>query len=134
MIINLNEIRKAINLIEKNIDLVEWEDMTNKGNPCYDPFDLTEDERAKEILIKAAVELIISRNSDTHAFFSSKIAAILGNKWITYPWLIQALSRLLSGIDSYQELSDMINIVRTVKEAMKKRGLTQINTIEEAFA
>lgn len=114
-------------------ECVAWEDYGPKGNPCWDPYDyasIAEEEEAAYTL--AAVELEMGKYGNRHKDLARKVAKQTGNKWVTYPWLRDAVSRLLAG-STYNELLSMAKLSRAVKDGMKKRGLTSIDQLQTLF-
>ena len=115
-------------------DCIAWEDFGPKGNPCYDPYDFAsaaEEEEAAYTL--AAVQLEMGKYSKRHKDLAKKVAKQTGNDYVTYPWLRDAVSRLLAG-STYDELLSMSRLTRAVKAGMQKKGLTEIRSIEDALS
>lgn len=60
------------------------------------------------------------------------LAQVTGSTWVTYDWTIKSISRAIA-FCNFKELYDMIILSRVVRMEMAKRGLTQINSLSEAF-
>lgn len=115
-------------------DCIVWEDYGSAGSPCYDPYDFistSEEEEAAYTL--AAVQLEMRKNSSRHTTLAKKVAKQTGNDYVTYPWLRDAVSRLLAG-STYDELLSMSRLSRAVKAGMQIKGLTEIHSIEDALS
>lgn len=117
-----------------NTEFIAWEDYSDNGNACYDPlkFD-SEDEKQIDALWLAAVRTAMPYGSDAHKLLMPEVAKILGNNWVTYDWLTKACGRVFNGC-SFDELKGMVELSRTVKEGMKRKGLSMISSISEALA
>ena len=103
-------------------ECIAWKDFGPEGTPCYDPTEFTsayEEEEAAYTL--ATVEL------------AKKVAVQTGNKYVTFPWLRDAVSRLLAD-STYEELMSMTRLSRAVKAGMKAKGLNEIHSIEEILS
>ena len=93
---NKVEVKRAIDLLLEHSDKIAWLDFGDKGNPCYNPYDFeTEKERIKEAYSFAAVKIQIPKGSELHRKFGESIAQNIGCKYVTYDWLIKALSRII---------------------------------------
>lgn len=115
-------------------DCIAWEDFGPKGNPCWKPYhyaSVAEEEEAAYTL--AAVELEMGKYSKRHKDLAKKVAKQTGNEYVTYPWLRDAVSRLLAGT-TYDELLSMSRLSMAVKAGMQAKGLKKINSIEEALS
>ncbi len=115
-------------------DCIAWEDYGPEGNPCFDPYDFasdTEEEEAAYTL--AAVELEMGKYSRRHKDLAKKVAKQTGNEYVTYPWLRDAVGRLLAGT-TYDELLSMSRLSMAVKAGMQAKGLKEIHSIEEALS
>lgn len=113
------EVRQAIeNILLPYADCIAWEDMGDNGNPCYDPYHFDspgeQQEAAKTV---AAVLLAAPKGSRLHLSLAQKIAEILGNKYITYPWFVKAVSRVLAG-NTYSQLLSMARLSRLVRSGI----------------
>jgi hypothetical protein len=115
-------------------DCVAWGDYGPKGNLCWNPYDyesVAEEEEAAYTL--AAVELEMGKYSKRHKDLAKKVAKQTGNEYVTYPWLRDAVSRLLAGT-TYEELLLMSRLSMAVKVGMQAKGLKEIHSIEEALS
>lgn len=93
----VDDARKAIQMIIPYCDCLAWEDFSDRGNPCYNPLLFENETDIKEdALWHAAVKAAMPHGSDMHSVLASKVATVLNNKWVTYDWLIKALSRVIN--------------------------------------
>lgn len=109
------------------VECFSWGDFGSSGNPCYDPNDFptpAEEEEAAYTL--AAVQLEMEKYGTRHTDLAKKVAAQTKNQYVTYPWLRDAVARLLSSTN-YEKLWSMVVLSRKVRWGMKIKGLTQIN-------
>ncbi|MDA8227042.1 MAG: hypothetical protein M0T74_04955 [Desulfitobacterium hafniense] len=128
------EVRRAIQQLLTHYDCVSWLDFGDRGNPCYAFYNFdTEEERIEDAYALAAVKIVMPKGSVLHLTLSRSVAQEIGCKYVTYDWLIKALSRIV-GSSSYKELSDMVHLSVAVKAGMKQRGLTTISNVAEVFA
>lgn len=129
---SLSEVCKAINsVIIPYCDCIAWSDFSDKGNPCFDPYEF--DSKAEEIeadLTHAFVMLAIPKGGDIHLKLAKEIANLLGNKYITYDWMIKATARVLSRTTA-EELLSMAILSREIKDKMKAKGISQIDSVQE---
>lgn len=90
--------KEGIQELTAHAGSVAWEDFGDAGNPCYDPcrFD-TEKEREMDALTLAAVKVELQKGSKLHHKLAGLVAAALGNKYVSYDWLIKAVTRILNG-------------------------------------
>lgn len=115
-------------------DCIAWEDYGPEGNPCFDPYDFASDAEEEEAAYTlAAVELEMRKYGKRHKDLAKKVAKQTGNNYVTYPWLRDAVSRLLAGT-TYDELFSMSRLARAVKAGMQAKGLKEIHSIEEALS
>ncbi len=114
------EIRACIRgVLIPYFDCIAWEDFSDAGNSCYDPYAFASKEEEEEtVLTLAAVLLEMPKYSRIHAELARKVADMLGNKWVTYPWLVKAVSRIIAGA-TYPELLSMAMRSRKVRDGMK---------------
>ena len=132
--VNRTDVAKTIdNILIPYADCIGWAYFGSAGGPCYDPYDFdsaAEEEEAAYTL--AAVQLELMKNSARHIALAKKVAEQTGNNYVTYPWLRDAVSRLLAG-NTYDELLAMSKLSRAVRTGMQAKGLTEIRSIEEAL-
>ncbi len=115
-------------------DCICWEDYGSAGSPCYNPnyfSSAAEEEEAACTL--AAVQLEMGKYGKRHKELAKKVAKQTGNKYVTYPWLRDAVSRLLA-CTKYDALLSMSRLSRAVKAGMQAKGLTEIHSIDEALS
>ncbi len=115
------------------VECLAWEDFGSSGNPCYDPNDFSspaEEEEAAYTL--AAVQLEMEKYGSRHTDLAEKVAEQTGDQYVTYPWLRDAVSRILSGT-TYDDLLSMVKLSRAVKDGMKAKGLSKINSINDVL-
>lgn len=115
-------------------DCIAWEDYGSAGSPCYDPYDFSstaEEEEAAYTL--AAVQLEMRKNNSRHTVLAEKVAKQTGNDYVTYPWLRDAVTRLLAG-STYDELLSMSRLSKAVKAGMQTKGLTEIHSIADVLS
>jgi hypothetical protein len=130
---NINEVNKALDLINKHPENIAWQDFTDNGNPCYNPYSVSSDEMNEEADSRAAVLKAMPKNSLIHLSISQAVARLLGTKWVTYDWLSKIIGRIIAPAESYHEFEKVIALSVAVQQGMRERGLTTINSIEEAF-
>ncbi len=128
-------VRKAIEeILIPYADCIAWKDLGSAGSPCYDPYDFSSAAEEEEaVYTLAAVELELKKNSKRHTDLAKEVAKYTGNNYVTYPWLRDAVSRLLAG-STYDELLKMSKLSRLVRSGMKTRGLKEIHSIAEALS
>ena len=127
----ITEVTRAIkNILIPYSDSVDWKSFGSKGNPCFDPYDLTPTETIQSALTLAAVAM--PKGGNLHKTLAKDVAAVTGNAYVTYPWLQHAVSRILT-FTTYKDLLCMCVNLHTVRERMKEKGLTKIASIEEAL-
>mgnify|MGYP004453098027 CR=1 FL=1 len=129
------EVAKTIDeILIPYVDCIAWKDFGAAGSPCYDPNDFSssgEEEEAAYTL--AAVQLEMEKYGTRHTNLAAKVAEQTGDKYVTYPWLRDAVSRILSGT-TYDELLPMFQLSRAVKAGMQAKGLKEIHSIAEALS
>lgn len=117
---NRSEVGRIIdNILIPYADCVEWLDFGPNGNPCYDPsyFSSTAEEEEAAYTL-AAVQLEMPKNSERrHKRLAEKVAVQTGNRYVTYPWLRDAVSRLLAGC-TYNDLLSMCKLSRIFRTGM----------------
>lgn len=129
----ITEVTRAIkNILIPYSDSVDWKSFGSKGNPCFDPYDLTPTETIESALTLAAVTLAMPKGGNLHKTLAKDVAAVTGNAYVTYPWLQHAVSRILT-FTTYKDLLCMCVNLHTVRKRMKEKGLTKIASIEEAL-
>lgn len=131
---SISEVYKSIvYILVPYCDCIAWSDFSDKGNACYSPYIFaTKEEEYEAAFTHAAVMLAIPKNGSTHKTLAEKIAEQLGNKYVTYDWLIKAVGRLLART-SFKELYFMAILSKKIKNEMKEKGIKQITSINEAL-
>ena len=115
-------------------DCFAWPDFGAAGNPCYDPYDWdSPEEEEEEAYTLAAVQLVMKKNGVRHNKLAKAVAKSTSNDYVTYPYLRDAVSRILSPTN-YDELLWQVKLSQVIKDAMKAKGLTEIHSISEAFS
>lgn len=131
---NRTEVAKAIDeILIPYVDHFAWKDFGAAGSPCYDPNDFSspaEEEEAAYTL--AAVQLEMEKYGSRHTDLAEKVAEQTGDQYVTYPWLRDSVSRILSGT-TYDDLLSMVKLSRAVKDGMKAKGLSKINSINDVL-
>lgn len=98
---------RKIKLIYQYYNCIAWEDLSDRGNPCYKPTQFSSPQaRAYDALWLAAVRAAMGYGSVLHRQLSTAVAQELGVAWVTYDWLAKALGRLCDS--SYDELQEML--------------------------
>ncbi len=129
----ISEVKKVLELINEYPENIAWKDFTDKGNSCYKPYRASSEEINEEVDSRAAVLKVMTKNSSLHLDISKAVARILGVKWVTYDWLSKVIGRVISSVESYHEFDKAITLSVAVKQRMREKGLTTINSIEEVF-
>lgn len=129
------EVAKTIDeILISYADCIAWKDFGAAGSPCYDPNAFLSPAKEEEAAYTlAAVQLEMKKYGTRHKLLAKKVAAQTGNKYVTYPWLRDAVSRLLSDT-TYDELLSMAQLSRAVKAGIQAKGLKEVNSIAEALS
>lgn len=115
-----NEMGKKVQIVIEHTDAFAWEDFGGEGNACWNPHSFNNiNERKEDALALATAKVVIPYDGQEHRIFSERIAKQLGNEFVTYPWLIQAVAYVLCGV-SIKQLEDMISISNRVRAEKKK--------------
>lgn len=132
---SLSETKRAITeVLIPYADCFAWKDFGDRGNPCYDPYKLADSQEAYNSAVSEMyVALAMPKGSPEHIQLGSRIASLLDCKYVTYDWLRKVVGRALSSTD-YNELKEMTALSIAVRRGMKQKGLTTIDSIEEALS
>ncbi len=132
---NKDDVSKTIDdVLIPYADCICWEDYGSAGSPCYDPNDYSSDAEEEEAACTlAAVQLELKKHSKRHTTLAKEVAKQTGNTFVTYPWLRDAVSRLLAGT-TYDELISMAKLSRAVRAGMKAKDLKEIHSLDEALS
>jgi hypothetical protein len=118
-----DEVRKMVQMLIPNLNAFGWKDFGEGGNACWNPHVFAnEQERQEDALMLAATKYVIPYNSHEHILLSAGIAAEIGCRYCTYPWLIQAIAYALEDLD-YDKLKEMITVTNAVQSEMKRMGI-----------
>ena len=98
---NKTEIIDSLALISKYPENIDWR---------YDPCNVSPREWNEEVDCRAAVLKAMPKHSNMHLRLSKRVADILGNQWITYPWLCRALGKIIATTESYNDLETITNL------------------------
>ena len=122
------EVGRAIDkILIPYADCFAGEELGAAGSSCYDPNDFASAvEKVEAACTLAAVQLEMEKYGTRHTDLAKKVAAQTKNQYVTYPWLRDAVARLLSSTN-YEKLWSMVVLSRKVRWGMKIKGLTQIN-------
>jgi len=126
------EVEQAIPLIINDIDCFNLVDFKDRGSPCIDWFNLSQQETHELAITKAYVEICMPKNLQLHRSMSKALSKATGSKWVTYDWTVKTVGRILA-FSTLEEFSKMLVLSKAVRAGMKQRGLTDIHNIEEAF-
>ena len=128
------EIAKALdNILLPYAQCISWKHFGAAGSPCYDPNDFASSaEREEAASPLAAVQLKRKKKGARHTKLAKKVATQTGDEYVTYPWLRDAVSRILTAT-TYDDLLSMAKLSRAVKDGMKAKGLTEVHSIHEAL-
>lgn len=126
---DLHEIEEAISLLMDYPNCIAWQDFSDKGNTCCGKYQ----DGSIEAKNLGTVKLLIPKYSSIHVNLNESVSNLIGANWVTYDWLIKVVSRIVS-VSSLSNFKQMLGLSILVKDGMKKRGLTEIQYIEEAFA
>ncbi|WP_353892909.1 hypothetical protein PRVXH_002299 [Proteinivorax hydrogeniformans] len=130
---DITEIGKTIILLSSYPENIGWLDFGDSGNACTGSFKLEDEEEILEdALAVAAVKCAMPKGSKLHNKLGSEVASIVGCNWVTYDWLIKIVGRIVA-FTTLDEFRNMLNLSIAVKQGMKERGLSMINSIDEAF-
>ncbi len=133
-LISVIEIKKCIEeILIPYAGLFAWNEFGDRGNSCYNPyiFDNPQEE-VDAVLTRTAVLLAMPKGSHVHITLARVVAKAVDSAWVTYDWLAKIVARLLSGT-SYNDLKKMVTIASAVQNGMKRKGLKEIHSIEEAL-
>lgn len=130
---NLEETKKAIQLIIPHTDCIAWTDFSDKGNSCTGRLDILTDSNdiAQNALSFSNVKQAMPKQSDLHFKLSPKVASEIGANWVTYDWLSKVLGRILE--EDYTTFINMFNFSTFVRRKMKEKGLAEISSLEDLF-
>ncbi len=122
----MNNLAEVIFCIEKilipHTECIAWEDFSDRGNPCYNPYDFkNKQEEMEAAFTEMLVALAMPKYSYNHIALSQRVAYLLGNKWVSYDWLKKAVGRVLFGTN-YRELAQMTALSCVIREKMRKKG------------
>ncbi len=133
-LISVIEVKKCIEeILIPYACLFTWSDFGDRGNSCYNPyvFDNPQEE-IDAVLTRAAVLLAMPKGSLAHITLARLVANSVESAWVTYDYLAKIVARILSGT-SYNELKTVVKIALAVQNGMKRKGLKEIHSIEEAL-
>ena len=130
--IDIKEVQKALLLLPNNIECFAWDDFKDSGSPCVDWFNLSSTEQRDYLITKTNVEMIMHKNSALFRSMEHSLAQVTGSTWVTYDWTIKTIARAIA-FCNFKEFYEMITLSRVVRMGMAKRGLTEINSLSEAF-
>ena len=124
-------IRKSkigIRLLCRHHAAVAWSELGDRGNPCVDWYSFeTEEDRIQDALMLAATKVALPKGSDTHIYLSQLVASDVQAHFVTYDWLVKAVSRLL-GSAELPELSRNLRLCEKIKANMKSQGISCLTT------
>ena len=119
----------GVRILCRHHTAVAWSELGDHGNPCVDWYRFeTEEERIQDALMLAATKVALPKGSDTHIKLSKLVASDLQAYFVTYDWLVKAVSRLLGGGGELTELSGNLRLCEKIKSNMKAQGISQLNT------
>ena len=131
---SLSEVCEAINnVIIPYCDCIAWSDFSDTGSCCFNPYKFeSKEEEIEADFTHAFVMLAIPKGGDIHLTLAKEIANLLGNKYITYDWCIKAIARVLLRTTADELLSIAI-LSRKIKDKMKSKGISHINSLQEVL-
>ena len=110
-------------------DSIAWQDFGANGSPCFDPDVYNLQEAAN---IAAAVQLVMPKYSERHRILANEVAHQLGARYVTYPWLRDAVCRIIQGSE-YNQLMDFANFSKLVRMGMQAKGLEHIESVADVL-
>ncbi len=132
----LSEVQKSIDLMTKKVSLFCWEDFGDKGNNCIGRWDVLSDVNECAVYAEqfALVLQAMPKGGMRHLKLNKSLAMCYGSHWYSYDWLVKAVARILMGVAQSSELERVINVAELIKDEMKKKGISKIDSLEELFA
>ena len=129
----IKKAQKGLKLLKRYHECIAWEDYSDRGNSCWKPYRFeTSEDREQDALWHAAVKVALAKGSETHIRLSELAAGDLGNKYVTYDWLIKAVARVLKG-ENLNELHEMLILSKKVQAEMKAKGLDKIESLDQVL-
>jgi len=130
---NLEETKKAIQLIIPHTDCIAWKDFSDRGNSCTGRLDrlTNSNDIEKNATSLSNVKQSMPKQSDLHFKLSPKVASEIGANWVTYDWLSKVLGRILE--DDFITFSHMLKLSICVRAKMKEKGLAEISSLKDLF-
>lgn len=130
---NINETKQAIQLLMKHTNCIAWTDFSDRGNSCTGRLDrlTTANEIAKNAISLSNVKQAMPKYSNIHVKLSQAVASEIGVNWVTYDWLVKTLGRILE--EDYQTFYQMLNLSICVKNKMREKGLSEIQSLDQIF-
>ncbi len=132
---DITEVTNAIDRLTAHPECIGWKDFGDAGNSCTGRLDRpgTPAQHRSYICTRAAVEYVVPKYSEKHIALARVVAKEMGVHYITYDNLIKRTARVLNGVPS-QKFNAMIDLSLQVQAAMRKKGLSEITSIEDALA
>ena len=111
----LFDIYECLCVLEGNADCFAWEDFSDRGTACYKPTKADAMKWRDESILLGLVRTVMKKGTVIHISLADKVASVIGKKFISYDYLCKAVSRILSGVSSSQELIILCNVSKLVK-------------------
>lgn len=118
----VKDVKNSIELLKEYPKCWSWQDFGDKGNACSGPFILeTEVDILEDAIRLAAVKIAMPKGTTLHQDLANSVATLLGNQWVTYDWLIKAVTRIISFSSSYEEFMELVNLSLAVQTGMGEK-------------
>lgn len=93
-----------------------WTEFGSAGGPCFDPNHYSTPAAEINMAVTlAGVQIEMRKFSDRHIALAKQVAKNTGNRYVTYPFLRDAVSRLLAGT-TLDNLLFMVNLSRQYRQ------------------
>lgn len=105
------EIEKSLKLIAENVERFDWNAFSDyKNENEYDWKNIKDySERENYLQTRMFVEEKLKRSDDLTLALQDGFRKYCNQRWVQYDWIIKVVSRLLSKVNSYQELNELVN-------------------------
>lgn len=104
-------------LLCKYHDCFDYAEFGDQGNACYKPY--RDDEQAVVNRLIGNVRTAMPKGSELHVDLAKKVAIDLGLNYVQYDWLCKATARIIAGIESVDEIVQLGEMSRLIKERMR---------------
>ena len=123
------DVKRSIQTLILYPGVYGWEEFTDRGSPCYNPYAYDDAELEESTETMAAVLRCMPKNSPQHIDLAHEIMRLLNVKRMSYSFLAKIVSRVLEGFSSSDEFIKLTIAAAAIQKKNKAASVTSATSV-----